>query len=396
MIVALVLLVAALAIGGVLAALALRDPGYVLLSYAGATLETSVWFAVVVLLALWLVIAVAYRIVRRSLHSGPALAEWLRGRRAVRASNRSLRGWMLLAEHRWQDAAKALLAAAGQVSTPMVNYIGAARAASAQGRDDDRDAALQLAREAQPEAAFIVDLIRSELQQEAGQWQPSLTTLADLQRQAPRHPVVLARLYAAHKALGDWEAVAKLAPSLGDDAPDDVAEIQAAAWRTRLAKAREGPNAAENVRSAWQAMPRKLHADETILLAYVDALADDGAGEEAETVLRQGLKSHWRDAWVRRYGTIRGDAEKQLQTTLDWRKNHPEDAGLLLTMGRLAMAGGDNAKAREHLQASLDAAADVDVLETLGQLCAASGDPVAANDYFQQALALVALGNRTD
>ena len=53
MIVWLVAVALALAIGGVLAALVHRDPGYVLISYADATLETSLWFAAGTLLVAW-------------------------------------------------------------------------------------------------------------------------------------------------------------------------------------------------------------------------------------------------------------------------------------------------------------------------------------------------------
>ena len=41
----LLLLLAALAAGAALGLLALRDPGYVLISYGNRTFETSVWFA---------------------------------------------------------------------------------------------------------------------------------------------------------------------------------------------------------------------------------------------------------------------------------------------------------------------------------------------------------------
>ena len=48
----LVLLVVGVALGALLAFLMVRDPGYVLLSYDGSPVETSLWFALACLVLL--------------------------------------------------------------------------------------------------------------------------------------------------------------------------------------------------------------------------------------------------------------------------------------------------------------------------------------------------------
>ncbi len=390
MIVLLFLLLAALAIGGLLAASMLRDPGYVLVAYDGATLESSLWFALAALLTLWLAGYGISFLIRRSWRGGA----WLRKRRATSARNRLLQGLMLLAEGRWRDAEPALLASAGRTDVPLAGFLGAARAANEQGRYEVRDAALEQARKATPEAAFAIELVRTQLQQAAGQWQPSATTLNALRTQAPRHPLVLKQLFEAYKALADWDAVAELAPSLPKDAGADMEAVQTVIWRTRLAKPRDSADAAEHARNVWKAMPRKLRSDETLLLDYIDVLVAHDAGTQAEAVLRQGLKNHWRDAWVRRYGTIPAAAAKRLHTALGWLKSRPDDATLLLTLGRLARDSGDMEQARGYLEAGWNARPDVETASELARAYSAGGDHATANDYLRQALELRAADGR--
>ena len=391
MIVFLVLLIAALAVGGLLATLIARDPGYVLVSYDGATLETSLWFAATVLLVAGLIIYAIVLVVRRLTRSGSAVSNWARSRRATKARNGSVRGLMLLAEGRWREATQALLASEDHVDTPLFNHLAAARAANEVGRFEERDAILDRAREATPQAAFAVGLVRAELQQAAGQWRLSTRTLKPLQQQAPRHPLVLKRLFDAHKALGDWDAVAELAQPQrsGGSGPknDDADGVQAAIWRARIAKSQASADAADHARGTWKAMPKKLRADEALVLDYVEAMAAD-APAEAEAALRRALKTQWREAWVRRYGTIMANPAKQLAHAMAWSKHKPEDADLLLTLGRLAVATGDSGKGREYLEAGLAQKKDAETLEELAALCAGEGDSAAANDYLREALAL--------
>ena len=382
MIAVLALVVVALAVGGLLAALMLRDAGYVLISYGGVTLETSFWLALATLVVLWVVVSALFYLARRSRHGSANVTNWVRGRRTASVRARSLQGTMLLAEGRWREAEEALLESAGKLAAPLDDYLGAARGANAAARFEQRDAILDRAREATPEATFVVELIRAELQQAGGEWRQSVATLEDLRRQAPRHPQVLTRLFEAHRALQDWEAVAELAPALPGEVGADTADLQTAIWRTRLANSKRSVDAADHARNTWHAMPKPLRDDEALLLDYVDAVA----GDEAEAALRQGLKRQWRESWVRRYGTIAADANKRRKTALGWLEEHPDDPAVLLTLGRLSVAANDAPKGRDYLEQSLRAKSDKETLIELAKVCTRSGELAKANEYYRQAL----------
>lgn len=398
MILVFVLGLAALAVGGVLAVLMVRDPGYVLVAYDNATVETSLWFAIgVALLAGFALYAITY-LVRRSLRGGARISDWVVSRRRTAMRKDSLQGAMLLAEERWREACPVLIRSAKGVDLPLVNYLSAARAANELGDYEVRDKALELAKSTTPDAAFVTRLVQAQLQQSAGQWQRSIATLTPLLQQAPRHPLVLRRLFEAHQAVDDWEAVAELAPSLVNEADGELQAVQTAVWHARLAKSKHSADAAEHARNTWQAMPKALRLEETLLLDYVDALAGRDANA-AEGVLRQALKRTWHDSWVRRYAAIPStdvaETSKRIKVVAGWLQKRPSDPVVLLALARLTKATGDTARAIDYLQANLQQREDdVEALTAMAQLRGESGDLAGANAYYEKALRLTGAAKR--
>ena len=399
----LVWLLIALAVGGALAALVGGDPGYLLVAFRGATLETSLWFALLCVFTVMLALALLSFAVRRVFGGRARVAGWLRGRRAGSARARAQRGTMLLAEGRWREAASELLAAAQArdgAGAPLAHYLGAARAANALGDTGRRDDILGRASAALPEAAFVVALTRAELQQAAGEWAESVATLNDLLPKASRHPLVLRRLFDAHRQLGDLDAALELAPRLAD-APD-VTAMRVASWQARFAAicaddGAEDADAAGRVRALWRTLPKALRSTEPLLLAYVDALVRAGAAGTAEAALRSALRRAWHPSWVLRYGTLsidtERDAAKRLAEASAWQRHHPDDAALLLTLGRLANATGDADAAEQHLQASLAVERTAATLGELARLRAAWGDHAGGNRFLEEALVLAQGGD---
>ena len=375
-----VVVLLALAAGGVAAFWVARDPGYLLVAYDGTTLETSVWFALLCAIALGGVLWLTAFAGRRLLRVGAAVATRAGRRRATRARAKAQRGTMLLAEGRWREAIDNLLASATAGATPLANYLGAARAANRLGSHDERDDILRRAGKALPEAAFVLDLTRAELQQAAGQWRQSAQTLEALREQAPRHSLVVERLFRAYRTLGDAEAAARLAPELPKGG--DLEEVRLAAWRAGLGAS----SSAAQVRDTWRAVPKALRGSESLVLDYVDALVRHDAEDEAEVVLRRALKKRWRACWVLRYGSIGGDAAKRRANAGGWLPKHDQDAALELTLGRLARADGDSAAARRHLLRSIDLDAAPAALVEMGRLCAGEGQHAAAVEYLERAL----------
>jgi len=84
--VVLLVLLAALALGGLVGALVNRDPGYVLVAYQDMALETSLWFAVVLLLLAFLVAWLLGLLLRRFGGGGGVMSAWARACAGTRSA----------------------------------------------------------------------------------------------------------------------------------------------------------------------------------------------------------------------------------------------------------------------------------------------------------------------
>ena len=149
----LLLVLLTLALGGLLAALMVRDPGYVLLAWDGMTVETSIWLALLALTLGVFAVSRSVRFIRALVGSGDGLRRWLRTRQQEAAGRRFNQGLLLLAEGRWNDARSAFLGSARSDANALPGLLHAARAAHELGKGEERDALLDRATEAVPAAA---------------------------------------------------------------------------------------------------------------------------------------------------------------------------------------------------------------------------------------------------
>ena len=187
----LLILIIALALGGLLIWVADLQPGFVLLQYGQWSLETSL----IVFVAMFLLLLLAGYFLLRStlfLKQSPArLANWQQQLRHKRASQALTKGLITLEEGRWAEAERLLARHAGNSETPLLHYLAAARAAQKQSAPARRDNYLKLAHETTEGADIAVGVVQAELQLSAGQKEQALATLQHLRQVAPKHPYVL-------------------------------------------------------------------------------------------------------------------------------------------------------------------------------------------------------------
>ena len=376
----------ALAAGALLGWLMQRDPGYVFISLANRTFETSVWFALASLLALWAAVALSVALLRRAVSGRSRIAAWRQGQRQRTAQRETTAGLTDLIEGRWQAAREALEGAAAAASTPLVNYLAAARAAHESGDDAGRDALCEQALAAAPEAAAAIALARARMLADKGHWRDCQAALDTVLNHTPRHPEALALKLACFQHLSDWQGVLTTAAQLQKTKTADQAAAEAAtieAWGKRLAA---GDDPAE-VREVWQAIPRKLRRLPTLTRQYAHALDAAGDADGAEATLKAALNATYDTDLVASYGALRSSRPaEQLASAERWLAAHPNDPALALALGRLSLAAGERDKAFEHLEASFKAAPTPDCCAELGQLHLESGQFEHGRALLQRAL----------
>ena len=360
------LLCTVLVLGGLLGLFMARDAGYLVLAYDGAVLETSLWFGLLLLATAYAAVRLLLFVLGRLLRGKGIFTAW-RTRSAQRQTNRGL---LLLEQGDWLPAKRLLVSAAADVAAPAINYLNAARAAHELAAFDERDELLSQARLSDSQAAPAAGLVGAGLRMAAGQWREALAPLREMQALAPKHPLVLERLWRCHEALEDWQALIELAPALrkaGAASAEALKAMERRAWCRRLA-------AADGLK-AWEKRPKAIRGD--LDLALAAALGGQAAGDAAgaENLLRETLGSNWRGDLVNLYGRIKSPApDRQLATAEGWLGERPDDGELLLAAGRLALMNADWPKARRYLEACLGCNPNPECQAELGRLLIALGE----------------------
>lgn len=371
-----------------LALLARQDPGYVLLGYRGWTVETSLALAAIALVLAFTALYAAVRLLVGGWRLPQRFGRWRRGRRALRSRIATRRGLIALAEGNWRKGERYLTRFVRDSETPLINYLGAARAAQKQGADDRRDHYLAQAHRSTPEAELAVGLTQAEVQLSQGQTELALATLMHLRQVAPRHAYVLHLLKRVYERIGSWNELVELLPELRRAQAVTAADADALERRTLGELLRRAENDLAQARTVWNRAPKGQRKG-PLLATYAALLVRHAAGEEAEKVLREALGQQCDPALVRLYGlTVGPDPQRQLTQVETWLRERERQPDLLLAAGRLAVRCGLWGKARAYLEASLGVEPRAETYCALGHLLVRFEEPDEASSCFRKGLEL--------
>ena len=374
-----------------------RHTGYVLIAYDTFRYESSLWAALALLIAIALVIGLVRGLIRLLTTSGGVVNPWSRRNRSRRVQVAIEQGQMDLAEGRWASAQRHLHRAAEAERQPLLYYLGAARAANEQGRYEESDNLLERALERQPQAELAIALNHAQLQLDRGDSDGAQATLQAMHDRHPHNPQVLRQLQRLYRQRGEWSELIRLMPELRKDKvlpAQELAELEKRAWGENLSLAayrgEEGDAGLPALEKAWQQLTSAQRQEPALILAYAEQLRRHGADVQAEEVLRNAIKRDYNSHLARLYGLVRGsDGGKQLQTAEGWLKQHPDDPGLLLTLGRLSLQSSLWGKARDYLEASLRLQRNPEACAELARLLGQLGETDRSNQLFQEGLGLL-------
>lgn len=127
------------------------------------------------------------------------------------------------------------------------------------------------------------------------------------------------------------------------------------------------------LRKFWKKRSKNFVDDIDVVTEYLNVLEHVGAVVEAVSVVEGSLERQWSDVLVRRYALLSlpldsSNAAKQLQRAEFWLVTRPQDAVLLLTLGRLSLRNQLWGKARDYFERSLKLAPDAEVFAELARL----------------------------
>jgi len=210
-----------LLLGAGLVTLIEQDPGYVFVSVGDITVETSIWFALLLWLLAWAVLVLVFRVLGRLLRTRRAFSGWLGGRKTRNAAALTNRGLINFIEGHWERARKQLLRAARYSEAPLINHLIAAQASYRMGDHDETRRQLGMAESVEAGAGIALELTQAELQLSDGRYEQALATLVRARKNANKHPYVLELLARAHRQLGDWQSLRDLLPEFAHRSRSD-------------------------------------------------------------------------------------------------------------------------------------------------------------------------------
>lgn len=387
-----------LLLGGGLGLAILRDPGYVLISWRLTSVEMSFWLAAFVWALSLLVAGVAVDLVFKVVGLPGWLDQWRQARRLRRSLDAFARGSQLGELGEWRKAERLLFQAARLSPEPLPAFLAAARAAARQHAYDRAEKYLVLAEEKANRRA--VEIARARLLLTAGQWEVAAGLLRRLHDDRTSDESVSKLLVEALARLQKWGELADLLPTLmrqkgSKDDPDFArlekrANVEILGWIALSGSRVDKDFTLRRLHDYWQALPKRLRAEDDILAAYAGQLIRIGADDEAEALLAAALEKQWSNAAVELYGRARSTRpDAAVARAEGWKRQHPHNPGLMLTLGRLCLQNRRWADAKLYFETSLSLRKSTDAYAEMIRLLSQSGDR-EANRYVIEGLAHMA------
>lgn len=375
-----------------------EDSGYLLITIGGKSLETSVWFAVLTLISFVVVLWFVWQLLKGSVRVVRRLAEFFNPGGSERAQKRTASGLIDFIEGNWEQAHTKLLRAAPKMDVPLINYLAAARSAWELGRKTESLEILQKTLIKVPGSELAVALTQARMELQDQHYEEALQSLLKVKTVAPQNPVMLDLLRQVYLARADWEGIERILDrlrSLKICKPEELRELELkvhshylreAGKAARLQAQRERLSL---MQSAWGRVPGKWQKDAALVQVFAEQLAECAEDQEAELQLRKLLSREWHPEMIPLYGRLRGaDLRAQMRILENWREQYPQDAQLLLALGRLSLRNQLWGKARDCFRESLRLMPSAETSAELARLLDAMGEEAQSYQAYQQALDL--------
>ncbi|GLQ86555.1 heme biosynthesis HemY N-terminal domain-containing protein [Dyella flagellata] len=356
-----------------------EDPGYVLVRLRGYTAQTSVLAAVVMLLLAWALLGLLWRVAR-----------WPFGafsRRHRRMSQQRLAdGLVALMEGRHGDAERELHRASRLDTLRGPALLAAAEAASRRGEHGRALEALNQAAQVAPRAARV---LRARVLRRDGKPAEALALLTPEADSGSLSPGGWRELVLAALAAGDTRRARSALEPLqksGVMSARAYASLEALVLVASIQAAGDGAV----LNTLWSQLPKAQRRAPAVVDAYARRAASYGLVLPAMDEVESALRREWSSQLVETYGALAGnDLEARLRRAEGWLDTHPNDASLLLALGRMSVRLALWVKARQYLERSLALTPSASAWESLGDTYMGMDDATLAQRCYRNAIAMV-------
>lgn len=353
------------------------DKSHFIASYGRWQLENSLPVLFLLILLSYILFWVTWKIIS-SLWSLPNNFDtYSEHKKKQKSAEQLSKGLIQLLECDYSKAEKSLTKFVDYSDTPLVNYLGAARAAAQQDNTSARDRYLDAALATSPNADIAVLLTKAELQLNHNQNEEALATLTSLRRKAPQNPSVLKLLSRLHLQLKDWKKLSYVLPDLRKSNIMSEQQIDALSMDTYqgLLDSASKNDLDSSVQDAWDSLPKMMKKDSRLISVYVTNLIRSGEHAQAEKLIREQLDKNWDENLIKLYSQLSiKDNFKLLQHCIRWENAKPHSPNLMLSLARLNHKLKHWDKSETYYRAAIELSPSVeayteynDLLEELGR-----------------------------
>lgn len=356
---------------------AANDPGYVYVRWHGWYAERTVVTTVLTLLLLWAVFSALWWLIR-----WPFGAFSRRHRRVSR--QRMNDGLIALVEGRHGDAERDLNRASRLDSLRGAALLGSAEASSRRGEYARAFESLDQASQAAPQAARV---LRARALRREGKFGEAVALLAPESDSGSLTPAGWRELALAALAAGDLRRARQALEPLQKSGAFGTRAYNALESQILVATLGASPDGAE-LNTMWSQLPKAQRRVPAIIDAYARRAAGFGLILPAMDEVESALRREWSPLLIETYGTLGNhDIDARLRRAENWLDSHPNDASLLLTLGRMCIRLKLWNKAQIYLQRVSALAPSAAVWEALGDLHTGQGSDALASRCYRNALA---------
>lgn len=365
------LTLAALAVG--LALAARYNDGYVLLVLPPWRVEMSLNLLILLQVAGFAMLYLFMRAVSHTLQLPQQVREYRARQRREQAMQALGDAVRFSFEGRYSHALKSAVNAYNAGHSPGLAALLAARAAHAM-RDDEREAEwLQRATAHDEESRIARLMTEAELYLDAHRHADAQGVLDVLVATGQRHIAALRLSLRAYTALGSWREVLHLVRQLERHRALSAAQAEPLRLRAHREVLRTMSLDVGALASYWRGIsaadrqaPRLAGEAARLLIAGGDCL-------NAQRIIEDALDEEWDSSLLEVYADCKGgDVLGRIAQAEEWLKIQPQDAQLLLALGRLCRQQQLWGKAQSYLDASLSLqptrAAHIELAQLLDQL----------------------------
>jgi HemY protein len=372
---------------------ALYNSGYVLVVAPPYRIELSLNLLVAVLLALLFIAYFVVRLALITIRLPTEVRDFRARQRREKAHAAMMEGLRAYFEGRYAKAERASAAALEMGQSPeavAINAVVAARSAHELRRYSQRDEFIGKAESSPVDETTLRVITHAELLLDERRPEEALKLLASLRATGDRQHTAALRLELKAQQLGrNWAAVLDLLGQLERRNALDMSVITQLRRHAYLEAFKSRTRDPRALKEYWQNIPQSDKKDSKLAAAAATASAALGDCATAHQIIEQSLDDQWDSELAELYGEYPADdAIRQIERAEGWLKWHPNDASLLLALGRLCAHCGLWGKAQNYLEASLSLEPSYTAHLALARLYEKIGRPEPAKHHYDEGLQL--------